>query len=143
MRLRCIFNNFQIVSLRNFAQRGHVRRLTEEMHRHDRARLAWDNCFFNALRVNQHCARIDIHKNDTKAPIERCIDARDERKIGHDNFAAVIESVVIERCGESDTQRVRAMRQQEPKAASAISGPLVCELRRDWLRQTFNTAQEY
>ena len=131
------------MSLRNFAQGGHVRRLTEEMHRHDRARLASHNCFFNALRINQQRAGIDIHKNDTEAPIERSIDARDERKIGHDNLAAVVESVVIERCGEPDTQRVRAMRQQQPKVTSAILSPLLCELRGQWLRQTLNAAHKY
>src|SRR2546428_11338406 len=113
------------------------------MHWHDRTRLTLDNCFFNALRINQQCARIDIHKNDTEALVKRCIDARDERKIGHDNLAPVIESVVIERCGESDTQCICAMRQQQSKAASTILGPLLCEFRGERLRQTFYTAQEY
>src|ERR1043165_97295 len=73
-----VFQQCQRVTLRNIAQCGHVTRLSEEMHSHDGARLAGNDCFFNSSWIEEVSLRIYVDESDAAAPIQHRAATRDE-----------------------------------------------------------------
>src|SRR5262249_42200234 len=87
MRLRGILDNFQPILCRDAPQRAHIRRLSEEMNRHDCPSLASDDGFLNARWVKEQCSRVNVDKCDSKTAIKRRRGAANVRIIRHDDFA--------------------------------------------------------
>ena len=140
--LRGVLDDLQSMLCGDGAERGHVRRLSKQMNRHDGAGLAGDDGFLHARRVEQQRSGVDVDERDAKSAIERGGGAGDEREVRHDDLAAVVEAVVIQKRGERNAQRVGAVRHQQAIAAAAIGRPLLRELLRQRLRQSFDAAQE-
>src|SRR5262249_12746533 len=66
MCLRGIFDQPQIMPLRNLEERFHIRGLAVEMNRNDRSR-AGRACCFHLIRVDVVCSRINIYEDGPRA----------------------------------------------------------------------------
>src|SRR5437899_3143259 len=107
------------------------------MNRHDCARFARHDGFFDTLRVKQERIRINIYEGNSKPAVQRRGSAGYEREVGNYDLATVVETIVIEHCGQSDAQCVSAVWQQQPIFTTAVLRPLLSKLLRQWLRHTF------
>src|SRR4029077_7887485 len=112
MGLRRVFNEFQTVTARDLAKGCHIGGVPKEMNWQDGARLAGVDRFLHTLRVEQQCIWLNIHQYQPEPTIERRRGSRNKRQVWNDDLSAVIQTVMIQRCGQRDPESIRAVSQE-------------------------------
>src|SRR5882724_3819876 len=98
------------------------------MNRNYRARPPRDDRTLDSSWINQQSFRIDIHQCNANPSIKWSGGTCDEGEIWHDCFAAIVQSVMIERSCERNTQRIRTVSHQNRVFGLTICRPLFREL---------------
>ena len=125
-----IFDQGQGMFLSQGPQRCYVRRLTKQVHSHDRDCFSRENCLFHSRRIYIECLRIDIDQGHSQTAIQRCIRARNEADIRDNDLAAIFQPIMIQGGGNSDPQRICPVWDQQRMLHSTIVRPLLAKLLR-------------
>src|SRR5207253_1151718 len=83
MRLRSVLEDLQSMPFSNCAKCSHVGGLAEQMNRHDGARLARNNRFFDSRWIQQQCLWVYVHESQAEATIQGHGGAGDEGEVGN------------------------------------------------------------
>src|SRR5688500_18556527 len=126
----------------NIGERSHVGWLAKQMYRHDRARLAGNNGFLDALRIEQVSLGIDVYQRHAKSSIKSRGGAGNKRQARNKDLATVFHRIVIG-CGcDGHAECVSAMRHEQRVPGATVMSPFRTKSIRKWLRQSFNAGQK-
>ncbi len=126
VRLRRVLDQQQAMLPRQGSQRGHVRQLAIQVHRHDRPRARADRAL-HAGRIQVEAERVRLHRHRQQPVLADRQEAGDEGVARHDHLVAVAQPAQFAVAAQDQAQRVHAVAHADRMFGAAIAGERALE----------------